>query len=192
RNLYVIIELVVNHTSDRHTWFQRAREAPPNSPEREFYVWSYTDKKYSDARIIFTDTEKSNWTWDPVANAYCWHRFFSHQPDLNFDNPAVLECVISAMKFWLDMGVDGLRLDAIPYLVEREGTDCENLPETHAVIKAIRKELDRYEDRMMLADNLTVRVNCTNRRLQGATSTSRLGVSQSRRQDEPPEPAQQS
>jgi maltose alpha-D-glucosyltransferase / alpha-amylase len=152
RNLHVIIELVINHTSDWHSWFQTARETPPNSPERDFYVWSDTDKKYSDARIIFTDTEKSNWTWDPVANAYYWHRFFSHQPDLNFDNPAVLERVISAMKFWLDMGVDGLRLDAIPYLVEREGTNCENLPETHAVIKAIRKELDRYENRMMLAE----------------------------------------
>jgi maltose alpha-D-glucosyltransferase / alpha-amylase len=152
RNLQVIIELVINHTSDRHAWFQRAREAPPNSPERDFYVWSDSDKKYSDARIIFTDTEKSNWTWDPVANAYYWHRFFSHQPDLNFDNPAVLERVISAMKFWLDMGVDGLRLDAIPYLVEREGTNCENLPETHAVIKAIRTALDRYESRMMLAE----------------------------------------
>jgi maltose alpha-D-glucosyltransferase / alpha-amylase len=152
RNLHVIIELVINHTSDRHSWFQRAREAPPNSPERDFYVWSHTDKKYSDARIIFTDTEKSNWTWDPVANAYYWHRFFSHQPDLNFDNPAVLESVVSAMKFWLDMGVDGLRLDAIPYLVEREGTNCENLPETHAIIKAIRGELDRYENRMMLAE----------------------------------------
>src|SRR5262245_58612369 len=152
RNLYVIIELVVNHTSDRHAWFQRAREAPPNSPERDFYVWSDTDKKYSDARIIFTDTEKSNWTWDPVANAYYWHRFFSHQPDLNFDNPAVLERVISAMKFWLDMGVDGLRLDAIHYLVEREGTNCENLPETHALIKAIRREVDSYDNRMMLAE----------------------------------------
>src|SRR5215467_3846107 len=129
RNLRVIIELVINHTSDRHAWFQRARECPAGSPERDFYVWSDTDKKYSDARIIFTDTEKSNWTWDSVANAYYWHRFFSHQPDLNFDNPAVLESVVSAMKFWLDMGVDGLRLDAIPYLVEREGTNCENLPE---------------------------------------------------------------
>jgi len=152
RNLQIIIELVINHTSDQHWWFQRAREAPPNSPERNFYVWSDTDKKYSDARIIFTDTEKSNWTWDPVANAYYWHRFFSHQPDLNFDNPAVFERVVRAMKFWLDMGVDGLRLDAIPYLVEREGTNCENLPETHALIKAIRKELDRYENRMMLAE----------------------------------------
>src|SRR5215510_3792944 len=152
RGLQVIIELVVNHTSDQHPWFQAARNAPPGSPEREIYVWSDTDKKYGDARIIFSDTEKSNWTWDPVANAYYWHRFFSHQPDLNFDNPAVLERVILAMKFWLDMGVDGLRLDAIPYLVERDGTNCENLPETHAVIKAIRKELDRYQNRMMLAE----------------------------------------
>jgi maltose alpha-D-glucosyltransferase/alpha-amylase len=152
RNLQVIIELVINHTSDRHPWFQRAREAPPNSPERDFYVWSDTDKKYSDARIIFTDTEKSNWTWDPVANAYYWHRFYSHQPDLNFDNPVVLEHVIRAMRFWLDMGVDGLRLDAIPYLVEREGTNCENLSETHTVIKAIRREMDRYDSRMMLAE----------------------------------------
>ena len=152
RNLRIIIELVINHTSDRHPWFQRAREAPPNSPVRDFYVWSDTDKKYGDARIIFTDTEKSNWTWDPVAKAYYWHRFFSHQPDLNFDNPVVLEHVIKAMRFWLDMGVDGLRLDAIPYLIEREGTNCENLPETHALIKAIRKELDRYENRMMLAE----------------------------------------
>ena len=152
RTLQVIIELVINHTSDRHPWFQRAREAPPNSPERDFYVWSDTDKKYTDARIIFTDTEKSNWTWDPVAKAYYWHRFFSHQPDLNFDNPAVLEHVINAMRFWLDIGVDGLRLDAIPYLVEREGTNCENLPETHALVKAIRREMDRYEDRMMLAE----------------------------------------
>jgi maltose alpha-D-glucosyltransferase/alpha-amylase len=152
RNLQVIIELVINHTSDRHPWFQRAREAQPNSPERDFYVWSDTNKRYSDARIIFTDTEKSNWAWDPVANAYYWHRFYSHQPDLNFDNPAVLEHVIRAMKFWLDMGVDGLRLDAIPYLVEREGTNCENLPETHALIKSIRRELDRYENRLMLAE----------------------------------------
>jgi maltose alpha-D-glucosyltransferase/alpha-amylase len=152
RNLQVIIELVINHTSDRHPWFQTAREAPPNSSARNFYVWSDTSKKYSDARIIFTDTEKSNWAWDPVANAYYWHRFYSHQPDLNFDHPAVLEHVIRSMKFWLDMGVDGLRLDAIPYLVEREGTNCENLPETHALIKAIRREMDGYENRMMLAE----------------------------------------
>ena len=108
---------------------------PLGSPERDYYVWSDTDQKYKDARIIFTDTEKSNWTWDPVAKAYFWHRFFSHQPDLNFDNPRVLEEVLNVMRFWLDMGVDGLRLDAIPYLMERDGTNCENLPETHAVIK---------------------------------------------------------
>jgi maltose alpha-D-glucosyltransferase/alpha-amylase len=153
RNLKVIIELVINHTSDQHPWFQAARTAPPGSPEREFYVWSDSDKKYSDARIIFTDTEKSNWTWDAVAKAYYWHRFFSHQPDLNFDNAAVLDQVLEAMSFWLDMGVDGLRLDAIPYLVEREGSNCENLPETHVVIKRIRKALDeRYPGRMLLAE----------------------------------------
>jgi maltose alpha-D-glucosyltransferase/alpha-amylase len=153
RNLKVIIELVINHTSDQHPWFQAARAASQGAPEREFYVWSDSDKKYSGARIIFTDTEKSNWTWDPVAKAYYWHRFFSHQPDLNFDNPAVLDRVIEAMTFWLDMGVDGLRLDAIPYLVEREATNCENLPETHVVIKRIRKALDdRYQGRMLLAE----------------------------------------
>ena len=127
--------------------------APPGSPERDFYVWSDTDQKYSDARIIFTDTEKSNWTWDPVAKAYYWHRFFSHQPDLNFDNPRVVEEILKVMRFWLDMGVDGLRLDAIPYLVERDGTNCENLPETHALIKAIRREMDaKYANRMILAE----------------------------------------
>jgi maltose alpha-D-glucosyltransferase/alpha-amylase len=152
-DLKVIIELVINHTSDQHPWFQAARRAPPGSPEREFYVWSDTDEKYSQARIIFTDTEKSNWTSDPVAKAYYWHRFFSHQPDLNFDNPRVLERVIDAMNFWLEMGVDGLRLDAIPYLVEREGTNCENLAETHAVIKTIRKALDEnYPGCMLLAE----------------------------------------
>jgi maltose alpha-D-glucosyltransferase/alpha-amylase len=153
RGLQVLIELVVNHTSDQHPWFQRARQAPPGSPERNYYVWSDTDQIYRDARIIFTDTEKSNWTWDPVAKAYYWHRFFSHQPDLNFDNPAVLEEIYRAMRFWLDMGVDGVRLDAIPYLVERDGTNCENLPETHTVIKAIRAEMDReYAHRMILAE----------------------------------------
>jgi maltose alpha-D-glucosyltransferase/alpha-amylase len=131
RGLQVMIELVINHTSDQHPWFQRARSAPAGSPERDFYVWSDSDQKYKDARIIFTDTEKSNWTWDPVAQQYYWHRFFSHQPDLNFENPAVLQEVIRIMQFWLDMGVDGLRLDAIPYLVEKDGTNCENLPETH-------------------------------------------------------------
>ena len=153
RGLQVMIELVINHTSDQHPWFQAARLAPPGSPEREFYVWSDTDEKYKDARIIFTDTEKSNWTWDPAAKAYYWHRFFSHQPDLNFDNPHVLEEVLHIMRFWLDMGVDALRTDAIPYLVERDGTNCENLPETHAIIKRIRKEIDEhYENRVILAE----------------------------------------
>jgi maltose alpha-D-glucosyltransferase/alpha-amylase len=153
RGLQVLIELVVNHTSDQHPWFQRARNAPPGSPERDYYVWSDTDQKYREARIIFTDTEKSNWTWDPVAKAYYWHRFFAHQPDLNFDNPAVLEEIARVMRFWLDMGVDGVRLDAIPYLVERDGTNCENLPDTHAIIKAIRAEMDReYANRMILAE----------------------------------------
>ncbi|AWN38640.1 maltose alpha-D-glucosyltransferase [Methylobacterium radiodurans] len=153
RGLRVITELVINHTSDQHPWFQRAREAPPGSPEREFYVWSDTDEPYKDTRIIFLDTEVSNWTWDPVAKQYFWHRFYSHQPDLNFDNPAVLEAVIEVMRYWLDMGVDGLRLDAIPYLIERDGTNCENLSETHDVIKAIRAALDAsYPDRMLLAE----------------------------------------
>ncbi len=153
RGLQVMIELVVNHTSDQHAWFQRARLAPPGSPERDYYVWSDTDEKYKDARIIFTDTEKSNWTWDPVAKAYYWHRFFSHQPDLNYDSPLVLEEVLSVMRFWLDMGVDALRIDAIPYLVERDGTSCENLPETHAVMKKIRAEIDaHYENRVILAE----------------------------------------
>jgi maltose alpha-D-glucosyltransferase / alpha-amylase len=153
RDLQVMIELVVNHTSDQHPWFQRARNAPPGSEERNFYVWSDTDQKYKDARIIFTDTEKSNWTWDPVAQAYYWHRFFSHQPDLNYDHPAVLEGVLDVMRYWLDMGVDALRIDAIPYLVERDGTNCENLPETHAVIKAMRKAMDDgYAGRMVLAE----------------------------------------
>ena len=153
RGMQVIIELVVNHTSDHHPWFQAAREAPPGSPERDFYVWSDTDKRYGEARIIFTDTEKSNWTWDPVAKAYYWHRFFSHQPDLNYDNPRVLEEVLKVMQHWLDLGVDGLRVDAIPYLVEREGTSCENLPETHAIVKSLRKEIDEgYANRMILAE----------------------------------------
>jgi maltose alpha-D-glucosyltransferase/alpha-amylase len=153
RGLQVMIELVVNHTSDQHAWFQRARLAPPGSPERDYYVWSDTDEKYKEARIIFTDTEKSNWTWDPVAKAYYWHRFFSHQPDLNYDNPLVLEEVLRVMRFWLDMGVDALRIDAIPYLVERDGTSCENLPETHAVMKKIRAEIDaHYENRIILAE----------------------------------------
>lgn len=153
RGLQVMIELVINHTSDQHPWFQRARLAAPGSPERDFYVWSDTDEKYKDARIIFTDTEKSNWTWDADAKAYYWHRFFSHQPDLNYDNPLVLEEILKVMRYWLDMGVDGLRIDAIPYLVERDGTNCENLPETHAVIKAMRAAIDEsYANRMVLAE----------------------------------------
>lgn len=153
RNIRVITELVVNHTSDQNPWFQAARNAPPGSPERDFYVWSDSDQKYRDARIIFTDTETSNWTWDPVAKAYYWHRFFHHQPDLNFDNPLVLQAVIQVMRFWLDMGVDGMRLDAIPYLIERDGTNCENLPETHVVLKEFRKEMDaHYQGRIFLAE----------------------------------------
>jgi maltose alpha-D-glucosyltransferase / alpha-amylase len=153
RNLQVLVELVINHTSDQHPWFQAARNAPSGSPERDFYVWSDTPELYKDARIIFTDTEKSNWTWDPVAKAYYWHRFFSHQPDLNYDNPEVLAEVIKVFKHWLDMGVDAVRLDAIPYIIERDGTNCENLPETHVVIKAIRAEIDKeYANRMILAE----------------------------------------
>jgi maltose alpha-D-glucosyltransferase / alpha-amylase len=153
RNLQVLIELVINHTSDEHPWFKAARSASPGSPERDFYVWSDTDKRYSGARIIFTDTEKSNWSWDNEAKAYYWHRFFSHQPDLNFDNPAVIDQVLQVMRFWLDMGVDGLRLDAIPYLVEREGTNCENLPETHDIVKRIRRVMDaNYANRLLLAE----------------------------------------
>ena len=153
RELRVITELVVNHTSDQHPWFQAARRAPAGSSKRNFYVWSDTDQKYRGTRIIFTDTEPSNWAWDPVAKAYYWHRFFSHQPDLNFDNPRVRLAVFRTMRFWLDLGVDGFRLDAIPYLVEREGTSSENLPETHAVIKEIRARLDeRYTNKLLLAE----------------------------------------
>lgn len=153
RGIRVITELVLNHTSDQHPWFQAARNAPPGSSTRNFYVWSDTPKKYENVRIIFSDTEPSNWTWDPVANAYYWHRFFHHQPDLNFDNPAVLREIMKVLRFWLDIGVDGFRLDAIPYLVEREGTDCANLPETHAILKEIRRQIDlNYPDRMLLAE----------------------------------------
>src|SRR5487761_1638365 len=153
RGLQVMVELVVNHTSDQHAWFERARRAPRGSAERDFYVWSDTDQLYKDARIIFTDTEKSNRTWDETAKAYYWHRFFSHQPDLNYDNPRVIEEILKAMRFWLDMGVDALRVDAIPYLVEREGTSCENLPETHAIIKQLRREIDSdYANRVILAE----------------------------------------
>jgi maltose alpha-D-glucosyltransferase/alpha-amylase len=153
RNLKVVTELVINHTSDQHPWFQAARRAPPGSQKRNFYVWSDTDKKWPETRIIFTDTESSNWAWDPIAKAYYWHRFFSHQPDLNFDNPSVVKAVMRVMRFWLDMGVDGMRLDAIPYLIERDGTNNENLPETHAVLKQLRAELDkRYKNRFFLAE----------------------------------------
>ncbi|HET6431495.1 maltose alpha-D-glucosyltransferase [Dyella sp.] len=153
RGLRVITELVINHTSDQHPWFQRARRAKKGSSARNFYVWSDTDQAYSGTRIIFLDTEKSNWTWDAEAGQYFWHRFFSHQPDLNFDNPAVIKAVLGVMRFWLDIGVDGLRLDAVPYLIEREGTNNENLAETHDILKLIRKEIDEhYPDRMLLAE----------------------------------------
>ncbi|UGV25650.1 maltose alpha-D-glucosyltransferase [Rhodopseudomonas boonkerdii] len=153
RGLRVITELVINHTSDQHDWFKRARRSPAGSSARDWYVWSDTDRKYDGTRIIFTDTEKSNWTWDPEAKAYYWHRFFSHQPDLNFDNPRVVSAVVQVMKRWLDAGVDGFRLDAIPYLVERDGTNNENLPETHKVIKHLRAELDAYAPgRLLLAE----------------------------------------
>jgi maltose alpha-D-glucosyltransferase/alpha-amylase len=153
RGMQVMIELVVNHTSDQHPWFKAARLAPPGSAERDRYVWSGSDEKYKDARIIFTDTEKSNWTWDETAKAFYWHRFFSHQPDLNYDNPLVLEEVLDAMRFWLDMGVDALRIDAIPYLCERDGTSSENLPETHAVVKTLRAAIDAdYANRLILAE----------------------------------------
>jgi maltose alpha-D-glucosyltransferase/alpha-amylase len=153
RGMKVITELVLNHSSDQHVWFQRSRRAAPGSRWRNFYVWSDTPEKYKDARIIFKDFENSNWTWDPVAKAYYWHRFYSHQPDLNWDNPEVKEAMFAAMDFWLDMGVDGLRLDAVPYLYEREGTNCENLPETHQALRELRKHVDeKYRDRMLLAE----------------------------------------
>ena len=153
RRLHVVIEFVLNHTSEQHAWFQRARRAPPGSIERDYYVWSENDEKYRDARIIFVDSERSNWTWDPVANAFYWHRFFHHQPDLNYDNPAVLQELLRLIDFWMELGVDGFRLDAVPYLVEREGTSCENLPDTHAVLKAIRRHIDeRWPHCMLLAE----------------------------------------
>ncbi|HEX7968591.1 MAG TPA: maltose alpha-D-glucosyltransferase [Stellaceae bacterium] len=153
RGLRVVTELVVNHTSDQHPWFQRARRAKPGSNWRNYYVWSDTDQKFLGTRIIFLDTEASNWAWDPMAKAYYWHRFYAHQPDLNFDNPHVVKDVINVMRYWLDMGVDGMRLDAVPYLIEREGTINENLPETHKVLKQLRAALDdRYRDRMLLAE----------------------------------------
>jgi maltose alpha-D-glucosyltransferase / alpha-amylase len=153
RRMRVITELVINHTSDRHPWFQAARHAPAGSTKRDFYVWSDTTERYAGARVIFCDVEASNWTWDPVAGAYYWHRFFAHQPDLNFDNPHVRQAVIKVMRFWLDKGVDGLRLDAVAHLFEREGTNCENLPETHAFLKEVRASMDeRYTGRILLAE----------------------------------------
>lgn len=153
RGIRVIIELIVNHTSDLHPWFQRARRAPKGSQERDFYVWSDTPEKYQEARIIFQDFETSNWTWDPIAKAYYWHRFYSHQPDLNYDNPEMKEAVFEVLDFWLQMGVDGLRLDAVPYLYEREGTNCENLPETHTFLKELRARIDeKFPNRMLLAE----------------------------------------
>jgi maltose alpha-D-glucosyltransferase/alpha-amylase len=152
RGLRVIADLVMNHTSDQHPWFKASQE-DPDGPFGDFYVWSDSDEGYSDARIIFVDTETSNWQYDPVRGQYYWHRFFSHQPDLNFDNPAVQEAMMEVLRFWLDLGIDGFRLDAVPYLFEREGTNCENLKETHDYLKTVRKEIDRlYPDRVMLAE----------------------------------------
>jgi maltose alpha-D-glucosyltransferase/alpha-amylase len=152
RGLRVITELVLNHTSDQHPWFREARRSK-DDPRRDWYVWSDTDDRYRDARIIFLDTENSNWAWDPVSKQYYWHRFFSHQPDLNYDHPAVREEIWNVMRFWLDLGVDGFRVDAVPYLIEREGTSCENLPETHAVLRELRRRLDEhYPGRMLLAE----------------------------------------
>src|SRR5436190_23140166 len=153
RGLRVITELVLNHTSDQHAWFQRARRAPPGSSEREFYVWSDSPERYSQARIIFKDFESSNWSYDNVAHAYYWHRFYAHQPDLNYDNPAVQQAVLPIVDFWFGLGVDGLRLDAVPYLFEREGTNCENLPETHGFLKLLRAHVDaHFPGRMLLAE----------------------------------------
>ncbi len=151
RGIRVIADLVMNHTSDQHPWFQESRR--PGSAKRDWYVWSDTDQRYLDARIIFVDTEASNWTWDSEAQAFYWHRFFSHQPDLNYANPEVQEAMLEVIRFWLDMGLDGFRLDAVPYLFEREGTNCENLPETHEFLKRVRKEVDsKYESKLLLAE----------------------------------------
>jgi len=153
RGLRVITELVINHTSDQHPWFEQARRSPPGSPARDFYVWSDSREKYKEARIIFQDFEDSNWAWDEVAKAYYWHRFYSHQPDLNYDNPAVHEAIFKVVDFWFEMGVDGLRVDAVPYLYEREGTSCENLPETYAFVKELRAHVNRkFENRLLLAE----------------------------------------
>jgi maltose alpha-D-glucosyltransferase/alpha-amylase len=152
RGLRVIADLVVNHTSSDHPWFQEAR-SNPDSPKRDWYVWSDTPHRYEDARIIFTDTETSNWTWDEQAGAFYWHRFFSHQPDLNYDNPEVVEAILDVLRFWLDLGLDGFRLDAVPYLIERDGTNCENLAETHDILKLLRNAVDQeYPDRVLLAE----------------------------------------
>ena len=152
RGMRVIIDFVVNHTSDQHPWFQASRE-DPGGPYGDFYVWRDDDKGYSDARVIFVDTETSNWTYDPVRRQYYWHRFFAHQPDLNYENPHVQESVLEALRFWLDLGIDGFRLDAVPYLFEEEGTNCENLPATHEFLKQVRTEVDRlYPDRVLLAE----------------------------------------
>ncbi|MEO6600542.1 MAG: maltose alpha-D-glucosyltransferase, partial [Polyangiaceae bacterium] len=153
RGIRVITELVINHTSVEHPWFKRARTSPAGSKWRDYYVWTDDPNKYSDARIIFRDFEKSNWSWDSEAKAYYWHRFYSHQPDLNFDNPEVPKAIFKALDFWLDMGVDGLRLDAVPYLYEQEQTNCENLPQTHAFLKSLRAHIDaKFSDRMLLAE----------------------------------------
>ncbi|MCF8030117.1 MAG: maltose alpha-D-glucosyltransferase, partial [Desulfohalobiaceae bacterium] len=153
RGIRVITELVLNHTSDQHRWFQLARRSDPESPFRDFYVWSDTPDRFREARVIFQDFESSNWTWDPAAGAYYWHRFYSHQPDLNFDNPEVRKTMRKVIDFWMDMGVDGMRLDAVPYLFQREGTNCENLPETHAFLKELRSHVDtHYQNRMLLAE----------------------------------------
>src|SRR5947209_5113179 len=152
RGIRVIIDFVMNHTSDQHPWFQASR-SDPDGPYGDFYVWSDTDELYQEARIIFVDTEPSNWTWDPVRQQYFWHRFFSHQPDLNYDNPEVQEAMLDAVRFWLDLGLDGYRLDAVPYLYERDGTNGENLPETHEYLKLVRKTIDEeYPDRVLLAE----------------------------------------
>ncbi|EKO39867.1 MAG: glycosidase, partial [Solidesulfovibrio magneticus str. Maddingley MBC34] len=153
RGLRVVTELVLNHTSDQHPWFQKARRAKPGSAARDFYVWSDTPEKFRKARIIFKDFEPSNWAWDPVAKAYYWHRFYAHQPDLNFDNPAVRREMLKVVDHWLGLGVDGLRLDAVPYLFERVGTNCENLPETHVFLKQLRAHVDeKFPGRMLLAE----------------------------------------
>jgi maltose alpha-D-glucosyltransferase/alpha-amylase len=152
RGMRVIADLVMNHTSDAHPWFQASR-TDPDGPFGDFYVWSDTDERYADARVIFVDTEQSNWTYDPVRGQYYWHRFFSHQPDLNYENPKVQDTMLEVLRFWLDLGIDGFRLDAVPYLYEREGTNCENLKETHEYLKRVRTEIDRlYPDRVLLAE----------------------------------------